>query len=220
MKKFGFLLLSVILVASMVGTAGASLVTNGDFELGLTGWTPGGDGDVQAAIANDILTLQGMDNKFALFGANSSAGRHELSQTFTAPATDGFTVSFNWAFDFVDDNLFNSDIFASVIAPTGVIPIQMQDLNSGLLGIALTNDFFQQTFAIPGGFGGGDVRIEFNLFEQLDGATGSTFSIAGIDNVSVIAADAPVVPIPSTLLLLGTGLVSLIGIGRRKMMKS
>jgi len=62
-----------------------------------------------------------------------------------------------------------------------------------------------------------DARLVFRLIEESDsGWFTGTASVAGIDNVSVTGAP---VPEPSTILLVGTGLIGIIGFGRKRLNK-
>ena len=213
MRTFLVCLFSAMLVISMTGAAGAALI-NGDFQTGdLSGWTVGGDAaDVRIGGPTFFSEAQGMNGSFALFGLEASAGTSSLSQTFGAPFSNLINVSFNWAFDFVDLSLLTSDSFVSVINDEGtVFDITMQNIGTGFFNAGITNGLFQDTFDITG-FVGDDVTIAFSLNES----SGLTFSLAGIDNVSVAPAFAPV-PIPATLLLLGSGLICVVGLSKRKM---
>ena len=194
----------------MAGAAGAALITNGGFQAlpDFDGWAAAGD--VRVADAGGFATMQGMVDRFALLGEFGPNVTSTLSQQFFAPATNVLTVSFNWAFDSIDFNPVRQDTFASVLTSTGdAFDITMLNLTSG--GLTLDSDSFQQSFNIPG-FTGGDVVISFNLFE--DPGLLSPISFAGVDNVSVVTA---AVPIPATLLLLGSGLICVVGLSMRKM---
>jgi len=212
MKKILVILGCVVLVASMVGTAGAAMTLIDDnFDFGLVDWAT--IGDAQTGVANDLLTLQGMTGNFAQLGKTQVEDLSEISQIVTAPnLTNTLNVSFNWTFNFYDFSLEN-DAFVSVLTPQGEISKTLVDINSGT-GIATVFGFFNQTFIVPGLTNGGDVEIVFSLFEAIGSHTDS---FAGIDNVSVIAAEAPApVPIPATLLLFGSGLIGMVGLRRRK----
>ena len=213
MKKFLVFLFFAMFLVSMAGTARAApLITNGTFQTGnLAPWVT--TGSVQNASASVFFELQGMDDRFALLGENLNNGTSSLSQTFTAPAANTFNVGFNWAFDFADIDVLNSDSFVSLLDDSGThFSITMQDIGTGFINVGTSHALFQDSFDVTG-FLGGPVTIAFNLNES----PGSTFSKAGIDNVSVVAGNPPVVPIPSTLLLFGSGLVGLIGWKRRTM---
>ncbi|UCF90177.1 MAG: hypothetical protein JSW39_17995 [Desulfobacterales bacterium] len=199
------LALAILFIPHYSGAA--PLITNGDFQnpIDLYGWDT--SGDVRVGEASLISELQGMDDRFALLGLQQSAGASLLSQTFDAPRTNMLTVGFNWAFDFLDLSLFKQDTFASVLTSWGNFDITMLDLTSGFISLGLRHDFFQQTFDVTG-FGGGPVTIAFSLLEQ----PGLTFSLAGVDNVSVAAAP---IPIPPSLMLLGSGLLGLVLLRRR-----
>ena len=213
MKKLLVLLGCSILVASMVGPAGAATLVNDDFENGIgSEWTI--VNDVQLATAGLSLNLLGMTDKFALLGFDQSADLSELSQTVFAPATTArLTVSFDWAFDFIDLSTGN-DAFVSVLTSDGGITKSMVDINTGS-GSASAFGSFDQTFNLPElEASGGFVEIAFSLLENPDSLTNS---FAGIDDVSVVAEAAVTpVPIPATLLLFGSGLIGMIGLKRRK----
>ena len=202
----------------MAGAAGAALVQNGFFQdpIDLNGWSTVGDVRIGNPTTGDPGTpvspweQQGMDDRFALLGFDFSNGTSTMAQEFWSPATDTFTVRFNWAFDYIDLNLFKEDRFLSVFTSAGNFDITMLDLASGLIGTAATFDRFEQTFDVFG-FGGGWITIAFGLDESP--GIFSPISWAAIDNVAVIPA-APV-PIPATLLLFGSGLLGLVGLRKR-----
>jgi hypothetical protein len=196
-------------------------LTNGDFETGdFTGWDPTGnvqiidfnDGTLLGAIAAFVAEAQGMDDYFALFGAGSTSEEASLSQDFTLSNISEVTISFNWAFDYWDKSKQN-DSFVSLVTTQGtpVFDITLLDLQSSW-GIGITSGYFEQTYDLtPYGFTGAD--IGFTLTEA---DTRWTNSLAGVDNVSVTGAP---VPEPSTILLMGTGLLGIIGFGRKRLNK-
>ena len=223
MKKFLMFLCAVMLVFAVIGNAHAlQLLTNGDFETGdFTGWDYSGnvqiidfdDGTLQGAVEDFVAEAQGMDDYFALFGAGSTSEEASLSQDFTLSNISEVTISFNWAFDYWDLSYLQNDTFVSLVTTQGtpVINVTLLDLQSSW-GIGITSGYFEQTYDLtPYGFTGAD--IGFTLTEADTLATGS---LAGIDNVSVTGAP---VPEPSTILLVGTGLIGIIGFGRKRLNK-
>ena len=214
MKKLLVFLCSVILVAAMGGAAGAATVLIDDnFDGGLGDWTL--TNSVQIAQAGTFANLQGMTDNFALLGLGTTSNFHGLSRTvFAPPTTTTLTVSFDWAFDFFDGSLSANDAFVSVITDNRGVTRSLVDINSGT-GAAAVFGFFFQEFNLPElAANGGDITIAFGLFE--DPAV-FTNSIAGVDDV-FINAEAVVapVPIPTTLLLFGSGLIGMVGLRRRK----
>jgi len=213
MKKMLGFLCSAILVAAIGGVAGAATVLIDDnFDGGLGDWTL--TNSVQIAQAGTFANLQGMTDNFALLGLGTTSNFHGLSQTvFAPPTTTKLTVSFDWAFDFVDLSLAN-DAFVSVITDNRGVTRSLVDINSGS-GAAAVFGFFFQEFNLPElAAKGGNITIAFGLLED---PTVFTNSIAGVDDVFINAeaAVAPV-PIPTTLILFGSGLVGMVGLRRRK----
>ena len=213
-------LCAVTLVFGMVGSASASLITNGDFETGdLTGWTSSGAVSVvnptTPSLPDWLASVQGMDDNFALLGWGTGSGDSVLSQDFTVSGATSITLAFNYAFDFIDVNPSDDDTFLAITTYTGDIAgtVTMLDLASSLIGANYGH--YEETFALNPAWNL-DADMSFTLSEVGGLFSGGTASMAGIDNVNVNIAP---VPVPPTILLMGSGLLGLVGYNRKRFSK-
>ncbi len=216
MKKLIGVLLGIVFVFIVAANSFANLINDGDFSAGLASLDSWGhSGDVTVTDAGCFMSLQGMNGYYALFGSNSSNGEASLSQAFNVEG-NGITVSFNWAFNFVDLNWNYNDSFIALVSNShSDFQITIQDLESGILwgdrfGVGLTSGHFSRTYSLAESF----TDIEFILSE----AGCWTDSFAGIDNVVVTesATSSSPVPEPATMMLFGCGLVGMAAVGRKK----
>jgi hypothetical protein len=213
MKKVYISLSSaLILTLCIFLNAHANLIVNGDFNSGLDSWDS--SGNVQVVHAGPFATIQGMDGSYALLGFGTTGTDSTLLQEFDVTGLDQITISFNWAFDYVDWSSKYNDAFLSLYTQDGfanIITLQ-EIITSGTLmnpTSGLMYGFFTTTIDISS-LSGDDGALRFALFENLGW---NTESVAGIDNVSVASA-APV-PEPATLLLVGSGLLCLASFRRK-----
>ncbi len=191
----------LVIVALVVFVAGApaifaqNLVTNGSFETGdFTGWTTGGNFEDTEVVSGAFYDYTGAQdgNFYAVLGPVGSDGT--LSQTLTDHAGAQYTISF-W-FGSVGDN--PSDFSASWDGT------QLLSLTNPNTGAAWSQYTYQVT-------GTGSDTLTF-AFRDDPG-------YMSLDNVSVTENSGQSVPEPSSLLMLGTGVLGLGGVVRRKLFR-
>jgi hypothetical protein len=219
-------------------------IVNGEFGSdaapSLAGWTVSGGTSVNARAStsaiNTIATSTGFDSHFssafAVLGDDTGAiaenpffGTDSISQSFVLPATQGgqlvvsydLSIDFETTFDGIDTAPGGIDIFsASLILPDGTVmslvsessATPMTQRDNDLSDFPVHVDCAILTCA-------GTYTLRFELFEA-NVTPGTTNTAAGIDGVSVTAnaSSPPSVPEPSTLLLVGAGLLAAVALSR------
>jgi hypothetical protein len=182
-------LVAVLLVGAPTAFA-TNLLTNGSFENGdFSSWTTGGNFEFTQVVSGSYYVYTGaQDGQFyATMGPTSSDGT--LSQSFSDTAGKHYTFSF-WMASVGDDP---SDFSAYW---NGTQVFGQTDPNTG--GV-WTQFSFQET-------GSGSDSISFAFRDDP--------AYIALDNVSVSAPTTT--PEPSSLLLLGSGLLAVGGVIRRK----
>jgi hypothetical protein len=185
--------LAVVLVVGAPAFASPNLLTNGSFQSGdFTGWTQGGNFEDTSVVSGPFYVYPGSqdgDGFYAVLGPVGSDGT--LSQTFSDTVGAHYTFSF-WFASVGDDP---SDFTASWNSTNVLGPLS--DPNTGVN------------------------YTEFSFTEVGTGSDTITFSFRddpaymALDNVSV-SQSSSTTPEPSSLLLLGSGLLTLGGVIRRK----
>ena len=182
-------LVAVLLVGAPTAFAGSNLLTNGSFETGdFTGWSESGLAEV---VNYPFYVYSGAEdgNWYTVLGAVGSDGT--LSQSFSDTAGARYTFSF-W-FASVGDN--PSD-FSAYWDGT-----QLLSLTNPNTGVNWTQFSYTMT-------GTGSDTIQFNFRDDP--------AWMALDNV-VVSQTGPAVPEPSSLLLLGSGLLTVGAVIRRKL---
>ncbi len=212
----------------------AQILVNGGFEQGLLGWNLQENVTTTGLFGLYGVTISPYEgSRMAYLGVSGteSSADAKLGQTFStngysSPATFSFAYNL-WAYDFSSLDIGSDQLAVSITGRIDSslifdIPVflQISPINdprdpSGSTQVASTSGWQYQSFLYDGPLPQGDFSLEFTLANNVDlgGDPGQKFK-AFVDSVSIDAA-VPV-PEPGTMLLLGSGLIGLAGLGRKK----
>jgi len=193
MRQKALLVVAALVAVLLVGAPTAfatNLLTNGSFETGdLTGWTESGDGVV---LANGPFSYySGAQDGSWYLGMGPVGGDATLSQTISDTAGTHYTFSF-W-FASVGDSPSDFSAFWN--------STQLLSLTNPNTGVNWTEFSYDVV-------GTGSDTIQFSFRDDP--------AWMALDNVFVGNGPPPTTPEPSSLLLLGSGLLTVGGVIRRK----
>jgi hypothetical protein len=203
MKRFTVVLLSVgVLVLSLSAQGSASVVVNGDFSSGLTGWTstgPVSDGGGFAVLFDDLSSFQATLEQQIVIPAGAQSLKFTYNLGYTPDGTSGSPLPDAFTASLLD--LFNNPILST----TGFTDYFYHDLD-GIIDYdpsIVSKSAGTVTLDLSSVPGGTTVRIVFDLYTGDDGRT----TQANVDDV-VVDAGSSTVPEPASVvvwLVLGIG---------------
>lgn len=174
-------------------TFAQNLVNNGSFESGdYSGWTTGGNFQFTQVVSGPFSSYSGAEDGSFYSTMGPVGSDATLSQTLTTVAGAQYTLSF-W-FGSVGDN--PSDFSVSW---DGTSLLSLSNPNTGA-------NWTQFTFQVTGT---GSDTLQFAFRDDP--------AYLALDNVSVTQNSGQSVPEPSSFLLLGTGVLGLAGVARRRL---
>ena len=195
--KFLKLLVTGLLIFGMAGLAGAATITRTEFTTGAIEYDFTGVSFGTTDITSGILTV---------------SGGTVVDESYPGISTPSYTSLDPMRFDFSEGvSAFGMDVFTK----GSQFSLDVYDADDTLLESYISEFVPMQGVFFPG-FMGIDYGSDLISYAILDTETGGL--PFHMDNIIYQQTGSPV-PVPSTILLLGVGLIGFAGIGRKKRKK-
>lgn len=186
MKKTLSIVSLFLLIGIWAGKANANIIVNGGFEEGMTGWSVSGADDY------DVSSYGGVHGgSFNLWGYDND-GYATLSQTVNTTIGELYNFSF-WS-------RTNYDVAANILGYSFDNGATIFTVNRTTSWAETATSFIASS---------NSTTIEF--YFQTDSGTGTWH----FDDVSLVKNTAAPVPLPSAVILFGSGIAGIIGLRRR-----
>lgn len=213
MKKLLVFICAISLVLCVAGTVNA-MVINGGFETGFTGWTtyipPGGSASVVTSHTGDLGTLYDPveGDYFALLKTGGLGSYTTLSQDIYL----GEDVLEGWAaFDYRDYYPYNDNAYVKIYSGSSLIATPWS-----VFGNSVPNYWDRPWTEWSWTAASADTyTLKFGVANSGD----CDYDSYALFDANVHQSSAAPVPEPFTILLVGTGLIGIIGFGRKRLNK-
>lgn len=230
----------ILLVLASGNLSAAALLSNGDFNAGLTDWTTTNSGITSDSTVVFALTSPGgPTDPIASNGISGGPASRVLYQDFFVPIAGVTTASFSFDFFSTNPNPLDSatvnNVQGSDISGPNIFRIDIVDPTEPVF----TTPFLFELFVDEGGIVGAPTDLVTQTFGDpvtlaafLNANAGNTLRLrigvaestfpwsTGVDNVSLMADAVTPIPEPSTMGLFGLGAASLVFAGFRRRRRS